>query len=168
MSSKIFWPSAMVTLATFAVLTARPAAADPPGFPNLDQFTATDPGQFIRPFSHAERWANGYLFFRTTDGISCAIGGSSWCTGDFPGRSDRPGRCDNVQNDGGDVTRPFVFGSKDGACVPGSDPILSAGQKVTNAAFEITCVAGQDGLTACTDTRNGHGFVLQPSGSWVF
>ena len=158
----------MVTLATFAVLTARPAAADPPGFPDLDQFTATDPGQFIRPFSRAERWANGYLFFRTTDGISCAIGGSSWCTGDFPGRSDQPGTCDDVQNGGGDVTRPFVLGSKDGACVPGSDPILSAGQKVTNAAFEITCVAGQDGLTACTDTRNGHGFVLQRSGGWVF
>ena len=162
------WPCVTATLAVFGVLTSRPAAADPPGFPDLSQFVETDAGHFVRPSSHAERWTNGYLFFRTTAGISCAIGGSSWCTGDFPGRSDRAGMCDDVQNDGGDAKHPFVFGQKDGACVPSSDPILGAGHKVTNAAFGITCVAGQDGLTACTDTQNGHGFVLQPSGSWVF
>lgn len=165
---KIIWPSAVAALAVFGGLTCRSAAADPPAFPDLSQFVETDPGQFIRPSSHAERWANGYLFFRTTDGVSCAIGGSSWCTGHFPGRSGRPGTCDNVQNDGSDVARPFVFGSEDGACVPSSDPVLEAGQKLTNAALGITCAAGQGALTACLDSRNDHGFVLQPSGSWAF
>jgi hypothetical protein len=73
-----------------------------------------------------------------------------------------------VQSDGGDATRPFVFGSNEGPCVPSVDPVLGAGQKVTNTALGITCVVGEDSLTACIDTRTDHGFVLQPSGSWVF
>jgi hypothetical protein len=160
--------SAVAAIAAFGAPTAPTAAAQPAGFPDLNQFTAVDAGPYVRPFSYAERWANGYLFFRTADGISCAIGGSSWCTGDLPGRPDQPAGCGNVQSDGGDATRPFVFGSKEGPCVPSTDPVLGAGQKVTNAAFGITCAAGSDGLTACIDTRQEHGFVLQPSGSWVF
>jgi len=155
-------------LAVLGVLTARPAAADPPGFPDLTQFADVDAARFVRPDSHAERWENGYLFFRTANGVSCAIGGSSWCTGDFPGRSHRSGSCDNVQNDGGDATRPFVFGTSDAVCLSSLDPILEQGQKVANAVFGITCLAGRDGLTACMDRRNQHGFVLEPAGSWVF
>jgi hypothetical protein len=142
------------------------ATAQPDGFPDLNRFTAADPAHYTRPFSYAERWANGYLFFRTPDGISCAIGGSSWCTGDFAGRPDNPGACDSVQRDGDAAAQPFAFGSNDGPCVPTADAVLSAGQKVTNTAFGTTCVVGEGLLTACI--QNDHGFVLQPSGSWVF
>lgn len=168
MSPRTYWPGATFALAMLGVLTAGPTAADPPGFPDPTRFTDVDEARFVRPASHAERWENGYLFFRTADGVSCAIGGSSWCTGDFPGRAHRPGSCDNVQNDGGDATRPFVFGTNDAVCTSSTDPILEPGQKVTNTVFGITCLAGSDKLSACLDTRNQHGFVLEPSGSWVF
>lgn len=153
-------------VASAAVVSLPTAAAQPAGFPDLARFTAADPGDYTRPFSYAERWANGYLFFTTPDGINCAIGGSSWCTGEFPDRPANPGACDSVQRDGGAATQPFAFGSNDGQCVPTTDALLASGQKVTNTAFGITCVVGEGRLTACI--QSDHGFVLQPSGSWVF
>jgi hypothetical protein len=158
---------AAIAFVTSAGVASLPAAtAQPAGFPDLNRFTETDPGHYLRPFSYAERWANGYLFFTSPDGVSCAIGGSSWCTGDFPGRPDNPGACYSVQRDGDAATQPFAFGSNDGPCVPTADKVLGAGQKVTNTAVGATCVVGEGRLTACT--QNDHGFVLQPSGSWVF
>jgi hypothetical protein len=59
------------------------AGAQPAGFPDLQRFVDMDAQRFARPFSYAERWASGYVFFRTPDGTSCAIGGSTWCTGHF-------------------------------------------------------------------------------------
>lgn len=142
------------------------ATAQPAAFPDLSQFTDADSGQYVRPFSYAERWANGYLFFKTPDGISCAIGGSSWCTGEFPGRPARHGGCDSVQHDGVDSSQAFAFASNDSACLPTTDAILGVGQKLTNTTFGITCVVGEGRLTACIQKE--HGFVLHPSGSWVF
>lgn len=153
-------------VASAGVVSLPSAAAQPIGFPDLTRFTDADPGHYTRPFSYAERWANGYLFFTTPDGINCAIGGSSWCTGEFPGRPDNPGACDSVQRDGDAATQPFAFGSNDGQCVPTTDALLGSGQKLTNTAFGTTCVVGEGRLIACI--QNDHGFVLQPSGSWVF
>jgi len=162
---------AMVTTigawASLAGTTPIPqATAQPAAFPDLSQFTAADAGRYVRPFSYAERWANGYLFFKTPDGISCAVGGSLWCTGEFPGRPAGRGGCDSVRHDGGGSPQPFAFASNDTACVPTTDAVLGVGQKLTNVVFGITCVVGEGRLTACI--QNDHGFVLQPSGSWVF
>ncbi len=172
LTGSYFQASTLRALATIAfvvsagVVSPPSAAAQPVGFPDLTRFTDAAPGHFIRPFSYAERWANGYLFFTTPDGISCAIGGSSWCTGEFPGRPDNPGACDSVQRDGDAASQPFAFGSNDRQCVHAADAMLAPGQKVTNTAFGTTCVVGEGRLTACI--QGDHGFVLQPSGSWVF
>jgi hypothetical protein len=157
---------AIAFLASAGVVSQPLASAQPIGFPDLTRFTDADAGHYTRPFSYAERWSSGYLFFTTPDGINCAIGGSSWCTGDFPGRPDDPGACDSVQRDGDAATRSFAFGSNYGHCIPTTDALLASGQKLTNAAFGTTCVVGEGRLTACI--QNDHGFVLQPSGSWVF
>jgi hypothetical protein len=84
--------SAVAALASGAA--SPPANAAPDGFPDLTGFTQVDVAAYVHPFSYAERWANGYVFFRTPDGMSCAIGGSSWCTGTFPGLSaEQQSRC---------------------------------------------------------------------------
>jgi hypothetical protein len=43
---------------------------------------------------------------------------------------------------------------------------LAAGKKFVGK--NGTCAVGDGGLVACIDADNKHGFVLQPSGSWVF
>jgi hypothetical protein len=146
---------------------APQAGAQPPAFPDLAKFADADPALFIRPFSYAERWANGYLFFRTPDGISCAIGGSSWCIGQFPGAADQSSRCSSVSQ-GGDTATPFELKSVADECAATTDTVLNIGQKLTNATFGISCAVGEDRLTACIGPHGDHGFVLQPSGSWVF
>lgn len=158
--------AAIAFVAAAGVVPLPTAAAQPAGFPDLTRFADANPGDYTRPFSYAERWANGSLFFTTPDGINYAIGGSSWCTGNFPGRPNTPGVCDSVQRNGDAATAPFDFGSNDGQCVPTTDALLASGQKLTNTALGITCVVGEGRLSACI--QDEHGFVLQPSGSWVF
>jgi hypothetical protein len=162
----------MAIVAAGAALVAvnlLPAAnAAPDGFPDLDGFAPVDAAAFTRPFSYAERWTSGYVFFRTPDGISCAIGGSSWCTGALPGLpADQQSLCASVRQ-GADGSAPFRLGQSDQPCVPTADNVLNPGQKLINNTYEITCAVGEDNLTACIDTRNDHGFVVKPSGSWTF
>ena len=46
-------------------------------------------------------------------------------------------------------------------------PLLAPGEKVTQTT--MTCGVAPGAVTACIDTADGgHGFVLQPAGSWVF
>lgn len=155
------------TTAALAATSSPQAGAQPPAFPDLAKFADADPTLFVRPFSYAERWANGYLFFRTPDGISCAIGGSSWCTGRFPGDADQPSGCSSVSQSG-DAATPFELKSVADGCATTTDTVLNTGQKLTNATFGISCVVGESRLTACIGAHGEHGFVLQPSGSWVF
>jgi hypothetical protein len=155
--------------AALVAVSAPPAAnAVPDGFPDLSGFAPVDATTFARPFSYAERWASGYVFFRTPDGISCAIGGSSWCTGAFPGLSaEQQSPCASVRQ-GADGAAPFRLEPSDQPCVPTSDKVLNPGQKLINDTYGITCAVGEANLAACIDTRNDHGFILKPSGSWTF
>jgi len=155
--------------AALVSVSALPSAyATPDGFPDPNGFAPVDATAFVRPFSYAERWASGYVFFRTPDGISCAIGGSSWCTGAFPGLSaEQQSPCASVRQ-GADGSAPFRLESSDQPCVQTNDKVLEPGQKLTNTIYEITCMVGDGNLTACVDTRNNHGFIFQPSGSWTF
>jgi len=50
---------------------------------------------------------------------------------------------------------------------PDRAPLLAPAQKVSLGS--TTCGVAPGGVTACIDsTDGGHGFVLQPTGSWVF
>lgn len=139
------------------------AEAQPIGFPPLDQFADANPADYVRPFSYPERWANGYLFFTTPDGISCATGGSTWCTGPLPGTA---APCASVSQDGPNTG--WTIRTTREPCVSAADPILAPGQKLTNPASGVTCAVGADRLVACITGDNTHGFVLQPSGSRTF
>ena len=155
--------------AALLAISAPPAAnAVPDGFPDLAGFTPVDATAFVRPFSYAERWTSGYVFFRTPDGISCAIGGSSWCTGAFPGLPpEQQSPCAAVRQ-GANGSAPYTLAPSDQPCVATADKVLNPGQKLVNDTYAVTCVVGDGNLTACIDTRNNHGFVLKPSGSWTF
>ncbi len=152
---------------TCSTLLIPHANAQPPGFPDLRQFKEVDAAQFSRPFSYPERWANVYSFFRTPDGLNCAIGPSSWCNGDIPGLpSSRDRVCASVHQEGDD--QRFVFDSDNTKCDPTHDKLLVSGQKLTDPLTGTGCVVGEGRLTACINAQGDRGFVLQPSGSWVF
>lgn len=143
---------------------APQACAQPQQFPDLSAFAeAPTPSQFSRP----DKWANGYMFFRTPDGVNCMIGATKTCYGNLPGLAPaQTSACSSVMQD--DPSTPFRFNRSDQQCVPATDAVLNPGYKLTFEARGTTCVVGQDRLTACIDTWHNHGFVLQPSGSWTF
>ncbi|MUL85737.1 MULTISPECIES: hypothetical protein [unclassified Mycolicibacterium] len=161
---------ASATALTGAVIFGLPApqaVAQPPGFPDLNLFNEVDAAQFNRPFSYPERWANVYSFFRTPDGLNCAIGPGSWCNGNLPGLPAGQGdSCTSVHQKRSD--QQFTFDTDDTACEPTKDKALNPGEKLTDWLTGTTCVVGYGNLTACINTKSDHGFVLQPSGSWVF
>lgn len=147
-----------------ATTLAEPAAAQPLHFPDLSAFAeAPTPSQFSRP----DKWANGYMFFRTPDGVNCMIGATKTCHGNLPGLAPaQTSACSSVIQD--DPSTPFRINRSDQQCVPATDAVLNPGYKLTFEARGTTCVVGQDRLTACIDSWHNHGFVLQPSGSWTF
>lgn len=152
-----------------AVVPVTPLAeAQPAGFPDLNAFTAAPTNI---DFSRPDKWANGYAFFRTPDGISCIIGSLKQCHGPLPGTpAGDYGTCPMVIQTYEEASRsePFRFDKSDGPCLPPSDNLLDVGQKLTFAAYGTTCVVGENRLTACIDSMHNHGFLLQPSGSWTF
>jgi hypothetical protein len=156
---------AATVFVTTAAFPAAPAAgAAPPNFPDLDAFHAVDATAYSRPFSYAERWANVYSFFTTPDGLSCAVGPGSWCTGNLPGVDGATaGPCGSVHQAGDG--QPFEFSVGHERCTA-EDHLLQPGQKLTDVLTGTTCVVGENRLTACIE--GNHGFVLQPSGSWTF
>ncbi|MCK0172796.1 hypothetical protein [Mycolicibacterium sp. F2034L] len=160
--------AAVIALAVGTALTP-PAGARPADFPDLGRFSSADPTAYMRPFSPAERWATGYLFFQTPGGVNCAAGAATWCTGPLPGVPVPPGGCGSVDADGGG----FQIRTTRTPCVPGSPAVLNAGEKLTNDTYDIVCAVGAedaddaDDMVACI-RGDGHGFVLQPSGSRTF
>lgn len=176
-----------LVLAGAVAIPAPHAAAEPPGFPNLDGFAPVP--------------ADGYLIgtgpgtpprisFSTPYALACDFYGGPApapqpsqdikCKGDMPGIDDvpvlggrpHPGDClvgsADFKGPGYQLSR-MSFGGCDGnptALAPGGK-LLGAGQKLTH--LNVTCAVGADNLVACLDTTSGdHGFVLQRSGSWAF
>lgn len=143
------------------------AKSQPAGFPDLNAFTEAPADT---DFSRPDKWANGYAFFRTPDGISCIIGSLKQCHGPLPGiPTDDDRTCPMVIQTYEESTRsaPFRFAHSNEPCAPPTDNLLDVGQKLT-LNLGTTCVVGANRLTACIDSSNDHGFVLQPSGSWTF
>lgn len=178
-------PTRLFTLTAALGVVATPpvAAAQPPGFPDVDDFTPVNAQGYL--VQHSRRGQLGSVDntyytvdFMTADGVGCAWNyerpGSSQpvipeilCAGNIPGIPDTvPGRsgpgCGKVSwMPGG-----FGFGRYWPQCGPYTTHVLSAGQKLETV--NATCVVGAESLIACIDTVDNQGFVLQPSGSWVF
>ncbi|MGH3638000.1 MAG: hypothetical protein ACRDUX_03120 [Mycobacterium sp.] len=161
----------LAVLASATMLTGVPSApqarAQPPGFPDLNAFTETPASQ---DFSRPDRSANGYAYFRTPDGLSCMVGSLVRCSGPLPGLAGAEyGDCALVLQsyEAARRSEPFRFEKSTDGCPPPTDELLAVGQKATFVSNDTTiCAVGAGQLTACI--RNDHGFVLQPSGSWVF
>jgi hypothetical protein len=171
-----FTAASVVALAGLALPPPKAVAA-PPGFPDLNAFTAVDPAPYIGGGVGAP---SINFHFTTPDGVLCR-----WqydpspspnthvvirCSGNIAGipSDDGPG-CAQLGANGifGNVG-PYSFSRGVGDCPPFAAwlHLLDVGQKVT--ATNITCAVGAGNLTACIDETNNRGFVLQPSGSWVF
>ena len=168
----MFGPLLKVVVVAFAVtgLVSVPRApevhAEPPGFPDLTAFTEAP---LSVDYSRPDKWANGYSFFRTPDGLNCLAGSMVRCSGPLPGLpiAEFDG-CAEVRqtHEEADHGEPFAF-ARSSTCRQEPDQLLDVGQKLTlTGNYTTTCAVGPDRLTACI--RAGHGFVLQPSGSWVF
>ncbi|HEU0191976.1 MAG TPA: hypothetical protein VFR17_12025 [Mycobacterium sp.] len=160
---------------------APPAAALPPGFPDLAAFTAAPAKDYL---TDNPKWPGRYLEFSTPYNIQCSFGAGGFqqpggCVGDMPGMDKAP-YFDDVDRSGG-CSHGLVSYSDDPAGmqlsrVPQSCDAhpefnagrsLGAGQKVSYAG--VTCAVGADRLVACLDTAAGeHGFVLRPAGSTAF
>ena len=163
-------PCSIAAAFSLACIGAAPSAhAQPAGFPDLDAFTEAPASLH---FSRPEKAADGYAFFRTPDGLSCMLGSVNRCSGPLPGLpADNYGDCAVVVQTYEEASRsePFRFEKSTEGCPPPTDEMLNVGQKLTfTTNYTTTCVVGQGRLTACIDSQNDHGFVLQPSGSWVF
>ena len=159
--------SAAGTLAALAVLSAvasaAPAHAQPPGFPDASAAKEVPADKYRHP--SPDPTDQNDIFFDTVDGVSCLIGETTMCSGELPGLPDQPG-CPAVTQ--ADINAPYRFVWMPGPCIaPGYD-VLNPGEQVTNSPVNVTCIAEANRLLGCIDTVHFHGFVLQPSGSFVF
>lgn len=162
-----------------AILAGAPVAtAEPAGFPDLTGFVvATD-----THLAEYKQTSQQMVRFSTPDGLYCGIGTLTAlaptvrCYGPIPGIADRTLKIDPTAAAPCDfgvaqllAANPGAISSYRGECptdLAGAAP-LAPGQKVSLGT--ATCGVVPGGVTACIDTADGgHGFVLQPSGSWTF
>jgi hypothetical protein len=165
-------------LAVVGAPGAQAGPTPPPNFPDLDGFTV-DTNTHLVPY---QRTTQLVVKFTTPDGLSCGIdaldgvGSSVRCYGAVPGTAGLPVVADaraTAQCDFGvaqlNSASPGVISRLRGNCPTdlSGATLLAPGQKVSMGT--ATCVVAAGGVTACIDsTDGGHGFVLQPAGSWTF
>ncbi|MDO3069572.1 hypothetical protein [Mycobacteroides abscessus] len=176
---KTFAYSSATVLAVAALIACAPpdrAAAEPPGFPDLNAYSEVSVDQYV---SAAGRGMTS-VFFSTTEGVNCGFGHPAnpdgrnqliQCWGPLPGLQDiaaeGSGPCDT-----GTVNQfgaKYAIGHVKGACKDNrpTSKVLSPGQKVSYG--NVTCGVGDGGSVACIERVNPErGFVLQPSGSFAF
>ncbi|OHV04058.1 hypothetical protein [Mycobacterium talmoniae] len=180
---------AAVAVVLGALVTAPPATAAPAGFPDVDAFTSVDPQGHFGYLQGGVTGGNGpmetVLRFATSDGVLCmwnyfpkAMENDTFAWSGITCSGNIPGIPDSVPDNGGagcarvyplPVSSQFVFDRHWGQCPPFPSPLvpaLDAGQKLESG--NATCVVGANQLIACIDPARNQGFVLQPSGSWVF
>lgn len=161
------------------VLTAPPAhAAPPPNFPDFagfDVVTSTHLATYQRTDQQVVK-------FSTPDGLAClmsALGGvapSVRCYGPVPGTAGLAVTADPTAKAPREFGIAQLHAANEGTInsFRGDYPtdlagaaLLAPGEKVTLTT--MTCGVAPAGVTACLDTADGgHGFVLQPTGSWTF
>jgi hypothetical protein len=169
----------IVAMGVFVAGCAPRAAALPPGFPNLDNFTAVPVDNYI---TTGPKGPKRFVQFSTPYNIDCTLvatiepvpAGSSQginCEGDIPGEASGPTATESCAvGSVGEWASGFRLDRALTNCPNGpysSGVLLSAGQKVSYQ--NATCAVGGDGLVACLDTSLGqHGFVLKPPRSFAF
>jgi hypothetical protein len=177
----------LAAASAIAVFAPPAGALPPPGFPNLDAFTAVPADGYL---STGAPGSPPRVSFSAGPALVCDFYGGPApapqpsqdikCKGDmlgmddvpFPGGRPRPGDCVvgsvDFKGPGYQLTR-MSYGGCDGnpAPLPAGGKALGSGQKLTY--LNVTCAVGADDLVACLDTTSGdHGFVVQRSGSWAF
>ncbi len=168
-----YTPLTFLVLAALTPSVSTPIAlAEPPGFPDLNTFVEVPASQYVTAGSRGMT----FIGFSTAEGINCGFSNPDspdgqnqliHCAGPLPGLQDVPatgsGPCET-----GVASQVAITHSK-GSCadVKPTRKILGPGQKITHGM--VTCAVGNGPLVACID-RFGpeRGFVLQPSGSFVF
>lgn len=154
------------------------AVVPPPNFPDLTNFDVVTASHQVT----YQRGTQQMVTFSTPDGVRCSmhalgsVGPTVRCYGSVPGLQAQPVGTDvNAKSSCGfgmaqlHSASPGVLSSYTGDCPTDLDSaaLLAPGQKVRMATTVCGVAAG--GITACIDsTDEGHGFVLQPSGSWTF
>ncbi|OBC02821.1 hypothetical protein [Mycobacterium sp. 852002-40037_SCH5390672] len=178
---------ALAAASAIAVSAPHAGALPPPGFPNLDTFTAVPADGYL---GIGAPGSSPRVRFSAGSALVCDFYGGPppvpqpsqdiKCKGDmlgmddvpFPGGRPRPGDCVvgsvDFKGPGYQLSR-MSYGGCDGnpPPLPGGGKSLGSGQKLTY--LNVTCAVGADDLVACLDTTSGdHGFVVQRSGSWAF
>lgn len=146
-----------------ACSTTPDAPARPANFPDLSAFTEETSANFTESGPG----------FTAPNEVSCVLDFGpheiTVCNGSIPGvPSSAPGSgCVLVHKaDPATSNAPYVFQRSGAECASSRRPHIAVGRKLTTK--NSTCAIGDGGLVACIDADNKHGFVLQPSGSWVF
>ncbi|HME17816.1 MAG TPA: hypothetical protein VKG83_20625 [Mycobacterium sp.] len=167
---------AATVIAAVSLVTPK-ASALPPGFPDPNAFTAVDAASHIVHYPRS----GAAVIIATPDGVQCSWGVPGGpdshtdvrCSGNIPGipvsvPDDGRAGCATLGKSGGSMgaTYLYVFDRRGGSTCPPFPATLTVGQKIS--ATNITCVVAAGNVTACIDPIVNHGFVLQPSGSWVF
>jgi hypothetical protein len=178
---------ALAAASAIAVSAPPAGALPPPGFPNLDAFTAVPADGYLGTGAPG---SSPRVSFSAGSAVVCDFYGGPApapqpsqdikCKGDMlgmddvplPGGRPRPGDCVvgsvDFKGPGYQLSR-MSYGGCDGhpPQLPAGGRPLAAGQKLTY--LNVTCAVGVDDLVACLDTTSGdHGFVVQRSGSWAF
>jgi len=180
--------AALAAASAIATPASPAGAAPPPGFPNLDGFTAVPADGYL---TTAGQGSSPRVSFAATPTLVCDFYGGTApapqpsqdikCSGDMPGMDDvpfpggghpKPGDClvgtVSFKGPGYQLSRMYYGGcAGNPPALPSGGKPLAAGQKLSY--LNVTCAVGADDLVACLDTTSGdHGFVLQRSGSWAF
>ncbi|TDZ46318.1 hypothetical protein CCUG63695_01132 [Mycobacteroides franklinii] len=174
------WLSALfVSSAVFAALVAAPAAnAQPPKFPDVDSYPAADLAEYQVIGAHPSM--SGWVF-STPSGLRCQsnmiadLGVS--CTGPIVGAG--VGMNSVVVS----LTKPGLIAQYEQSPDDHTYPLLPTGSKIAPGNGTVCAVLADDAL-ACrakkpdswpADTQDPpdrhygeHGFVVQPSSSWVY
>lgn len=175
MKTRVSYASAaFLALAISACSQSNIASAEPPGFPDLNGFSEAPAASYTMGWDRGSKT----IGFSTANGVDCNFGAPKnpngdnqeiSCWGPLPGLQDVPVHGgDSGPCDFGTVNQRGIAHTK-GACKDASPgrKILNPGQKVSYG--NVTCAAGDDGLIACIERVSPErGFVLQPSGSFVF
>jgi hypothetical protein len=155
---------AAVLLLGLAACSSSPKTAAPPAnFPDLSAFTAVDPN---------DPKLTSTSFVSPTQ-ISCVVDFGPQraivCSGNLQGlpSSVMGTGCPAVRKANESTSdASYTFERSGPECVSDRAMPLAAGKKFVGK--NGTCAVGDDGLVACIDADNKHGFVLKPSGSWTF
>ena len=148
--------AAVVGLPGVAAADPPPVPApQPPPPPNVNALAPVKLSDYVV----VENDAYG---FTTPDGLTCVLrrSGGYGCTGPIPGAPDGA----NLVS-GGPGPAGFAIADRPIVGTAGAAKPLPAGSRISYQT--VSC--GNDGATTtCVDSRNQSGFVISPTGSWVF